>query len=275
MMLYAVLLQVPTPAPPADFVGFFQAVLDAVTKKNWWVLASMAVVALTWVTRVVVPKLHNSLGAWLGTDRGGAVLALFYAITGAAATTMAAWKKPDLNLLLNTVFVAVGAIGGFSLIKKIFFPSDTPAEKKPEVKPDITPKSEGDKPAPPPLPPAALLPVALAFSIFAASCACSKPENANSPGCRIWNVIVSCGGPAVAQGLEALILAVVPAISGSVIDWGALAALEEKYGTDAVACAIAEAGLRASNLKLPAAQEAHVAANAKTYLSSRHVLVRM
>lgn len=88
----------------------------------------------------------------------------------------------------------------------------------------------------------ALAGMGLAAAIAMAGCnlpdPCAVPS---SIACKALSVVVACAVPAGGQGLAVLIAGVTPAITGASIDWWAIAALEQKYGTDAVMCALQQA----------------------------------
>lgn len=103
---------------------FFQSLLDAIVNRQWWPLASLALIGVIALVRWLAPKLHGRLGTWLNTDRGATVLTIVLGILGAVATTIGAWKAPDLKLLLTTVFTTVFAPGTYVLVKRLISPSD-------------------------------------------------------------------------------------------------------------------------------------------------------
>lgn len=266
----------PETVDPGNFEGFLTFLLTAAQTKQWWVLASAVLTGVVAFTRWFTPKVNGKLGAFLKTDRGGALLVLFWSAVGAVAHTFAAGKRPSAVTLLTAVVVAVGGAGGYVLIKKIFWPSDAePAAQLPKV--------VGKEP-PPPINPGLFLPIAFA-ALFAAGCACQKPENKYSPGCRILEVVVTCGGSALSQGLAALVQGVLPAIAGAQIDWGAIATLEKQFGTEAVVCALHQAGVVAEARSVPPsglsdvarkliAAKPNVVRNVQRYMAERHVVVQ-
>ncbi len=143
---------------------------------------------------------------------------------------------------------------------------------------------------PPPIRPGMLLPFLLIGALAVQGCAanpCRLPANALSPACRALDIVVTCGAPAIVAGLAGLVTGLVPAITGTAIDWGAIAALEKQYGTAAVACAMQHALVIAGGLAAPAdhpdiapgvytrlrAARPLVAYNVAAYYAARHIVV--
>ncbi|WP_223645548.1 hypothetical protein [Corallococcus sp. EGB] len=115
--------QVATALNPGNVEAFARLVLDAVTARNWALVASLAVVALVYVLRRYV-------GAWwpvLRTARVGAVLAVLLAVAGAVANALLAEEAFTVALLLKAVAIGLGAAGGFSVVKALLF-GDAEAE---------------------------------------------------------------------------------------------------------------------------------------------------
>lgn len=98
--------------------------LDAVTSKNWVLLAAMAVSLLVLLLRWSSKKF--GVLPFFTTDRGGVVLTFTLAFAGGFANAVAVGgaSAVSLDLLLQCVMVATYAIGGFVGAKKFFFPSD-------------------------------------------------------------------------------------------------------------------------------------------------------
>lgn len=210
-----------------SFQTFFQSVLDAVTNKQWWPLASLLIIGFVSASRYFMAKMKGRLGAWLNTDRGGVMLNLIWTMLGAAATTIGAWKAPNMKLLFSSLIVAIGSAGGFNMIKKLMFPSDMDAvDKKQEI---VTP------------PVAVLIPFLLVSGLLMSSCACWKPEHRNDTGCAILHQVIDCSKDAAISNLG-------PAVAGIVsefmtgqtnVDWDGVLQRLEATGIKDGGCIIA------------------------------------
>jgi hypothetical protein len=114
---FAAFAQVATSPDPGNVESFARLVLDAVTSRNWALVASLAVVALVYVLR-------RFAGAWwpvLRTARAGAVLAVLVAVAGAVANALLAGEAFTAGLLLKAFAIGLGAAGGFSVVKALLF----------------------------------------------------------------------------------------------------------------------------------------------------------
>lgn len=104
-----------------DPLSIFAAIAAALGAKNWLFLAAGAIVLAVWAAR--------SFGAqyipFLKTDRGGAALVLFSGVLTAAAQVI--FGGFSWQALVDGVMAALVAAGGFSAVKKVFYPSDKPA----------------------------------------------------------------------------------------------------------------------------------------------------
>ncbi len=115
---------------PENFEAFFRLVYDAVTSKNYALIASLAVVAVVYLVR----RYGGTKFPVLKTNRGGAVLALVTSVAGAAATAFLGGVPFGAAVLLKALGVGFMAAGGFSVVKKIVFgdPEQVKAEAKAE-----------------------------------------------------------------------------------------------------------------------------------------------
>ncbi|MCP3103838.1 hypothetical protein LZ198_33660 [Myxococcus sp. K15C18031901] len=102
---------------PEQFEAFAQLLLDAVTSRNYALVASLVVVVLVYLLR----KFGSAFVPFFNTDRGGAVLVLAVSLAGAVANALAAGASFSLALVLTAVKVALTAAGGFTLIKRLLF----------------------------------------------------------------------------------------------------------------------------------------------------------
>ncbi|WP_404362859.1 hypothetical protein ACIHQR_23045 [Corallococcus coralloides] len=102
---------------PGNVEGFARLILDAVTARNWALVASLAVIALVYVLRRYV-------GAWwplLRTARAGAVLALLLSVAGAVSNALMAGESFTVALLLKAIAIGLSAAGGFTVMKTLLF----------------------------------------------------------------------------------------------------------------------------------------------------------
>ncbi|MCY1045618.1 hypothetical protein OV208_30160 [Corallococcus sp. bb12-1] len=109
--------QVATSPDPGNVESFARLVLDAVTARNWALVASLAVVGLVYVLR-------RFAGAWwplLRTARAGAVLAVLVAVAGAVSNALIAGEGFTVALLLKALSIGLGAAGGFTVMKTLVF----------------------------------------------------------------------------------------------------------------------------------------------------------
>lgn len=109
-------VQVTPPAldPGSDPSGFAQVVWDAITAKNWRLLATLAAVGITWALR----KYGGKVWPWTQTDRGGAVLGMAMGAATTIALGLVAGKPLNLDLLLTALGMGTGTLGMFTLWKK-------------------------------------------------------------------------------------------------------------------------------------------------------------
>jgi hypothetical protein len=118
-----VLTAPPAPSPSADPVGFFESVYRAVADHDYKVAAALALVALVWAARTF----GASKIPWLKTDRGGVALALGVSLAGAMASALMAHAKLTAHTFLVALQVGVLAAGGWTMVKRLLWPKDSPA----------------------------------------------------------------------------------------------------------------------------------------------------
>jgi hypothetical protein len=159
------------------FQDFANQILDAATHRQWALLAALLLVGGVAAVRWIAPKLHDKIGAFLNTQRGGALLALIGGAAGAVATSLIAGKALNLQLVIGSFSVSFMAIGGWNAFYDLFFPKDgkpvTAMLKK--------------------TPPAAPLIVLLAFGVSISGCYCWQAPHVQEPKCVIAHDVVSCG----------------------------------------------------------------------------------
>lgn len=130
------LLAQAAPAADLDLSALGHLALKLAQNGQWAALAVLCFVLLVFVVRLVLAKglaqwlpwepVRRAL-AWLGTDRGGAVLTV---ATGAATVlcgALVAGAAVTPGLLLTALVTACAGAGGWALLKKTVAPSDKKA----------------------------------------------------------------------------------------------------------------------------------------------------
>lgn len=112
-------------ADPSNIEAFARAIFDAVTSKNYALVAALAVVALVYLAR----KYAGPKVPFLQTDKGGVLLSLATSFAGALATALFAGGPISLALVSQALIVAFTASGGWSMIRKLFFTDDAAKAK--------------------------------------------------------------------------------------------------------------------------------------------------
>jgi hypothetical protein len=119
-------------APPVD-LGSLSSIatllLWAVEHHAWRYVVGVSLIAATALVRWAVPRLHDGLGEVLRSDRGGAALVLLLGLTASATTALLA-PVFSPQTLLDGLWVAFTAAGGFTVMKRLLAPKD---KKWPEV----------------------------------------------------------------------------------------------------------------------------------------------
>jgi hypothetical protein len=121
---------IPVPQPKQDAVtpydpgqdpgGFFAKLFSATTSGQWKLLITLVLVGVVWGFRAIGGKFWP----WLKTDRGGAMLALLTGVTGVLAAMALAGGAFSAQVVLNGIMAGITAAGGWTVIKKLFWPSD-------------------------------------------------------------------------------------------------------------------------------------------------------
>lgn len=96
------------------------ALVNALTQRHWLLVGAVLVSGLVWALRTW----GGSLVPWVRTDRGGATLALVGGFVGVWVTALAAGQGASWYLVAHGLEAAVAAAGGYSVLKKLVFPSD-------------------------------------------------------------------------------------------------------------------------------------------------------
>lgn len=104
---------------PTDHPGAYaKAVYNAATHKNYRFLVAFALLAFVSVSRRYASRLPGRGGAFVASDRGGAMLTIVLAISGGATTALLGGGPLSFEMVGNAVMNAVIAAGGYSLVKK-------------------------------------------------------------------------------------------------------------------------------------------------------------
>lgn len=111
-----------------DVVGIVKKAQEAGHDKNWSILFIIAsvVVGLTWLLR----KFGGLFIPFLKTDRGGAVTVLVLGVAGGLVNALAAGATVSLDTIVAGAGVGFMSAGGFTVLKKLLFPSDAGEETK-------------------------------------------------------------------------------------------------------------------------------------------------
>lgn len=118
---------------PDNMQAFAAAVWKAVTEKNYFMLAALALVCLVWAAKkFLAPKVP-----FLGTEEGTGALALGLAVAGGLLNAAMGGAAFGWALVLGCLKVAMAA-GGWTLLKnlgvkllgKMFAKGDAPALEK-------------------------------------------------------------------------------------------------------------------------------------------------
>jgi len=104
---------------PEQLEEFARLLLDAVTSRNYALLAALVVVVLVYLLR----RFGGRFIPFFNTERGGAMLVLCVSLAGAVANALAAGAPFSVALLLTALQVGLMAAGGFTIIKRILFGS--------------------------------------------------------------------------------------------------------------------------------------------------------
>ena len=96
-------------------------VLDAVMSGQGWMAASLALVMVVALARRYAP---GAAGDFIRSDAGGAVTSLLMSFGGATATALAATGgAPTAAMLKTALGIALGASGGYVMLKKLAVPA--------------------------------------------------------------------------------------------------------------------------------------------------------
>ncbi len=162
------------------------AILAALSGKQYLLAVAVALVGAVKGVRWLAPKLHDKTGAFLNSDRGGAILSLIMGVAGGVATSLAAGKPMSLSLILSGIMVSATGSGLFNLTKRISKPNDKSTGNKADV-----------PAAPPPVAPAALVLFLVGLTVLNGCGFCSVAANKDTARCKAQSVATDCGAPEV------------------------------------------------------------------------------
>lgn len=111
--------------------GFLSSLTGAMHAGNYRLCVALALVGLVALARWGAPKLHDSLGDFLNSDRGGALLTLLGGMGAAFAASFGAGAPLSWATLLDGATVGFTAAGGYAILKKLWAPSDAPPPATP------------------------------------------------------------------------------------------------------------------------------------------------
>jgi len=114
-------------ASPDDPNAFFGAIVTAVQGGQWRVVAVLAVVALVWAAK----RWGSTYWPFLGTSRGGALLALAAGLVSTLGPALVAGTPFSLKLLLDALLLGVTAAGGWVVVRRLAFGENVPANPLP------------------------------------------------------------------------------------------------------------------------------------------------
>ena len=224
------------PTPDATTQQYADLIYNAVLNSNWRVLAALALIGVVACIRWLAPKMHNKLGVFLNSDRGGVVLVILGGLGGALSTAVFAGKLITGHLIVNGLVVGFIAAGGWNVIKKLTNPvSTTSTTTVMETKEEIIVKNS-------PL----LVLVCLTFLGLTASCApmsvdmktytnnlqacliADGLDQASPLGMKIWRILQSNGFNS-AQEVEASIESALIAVGGQGVEDVATCAVQSWF----------------------------------------------
>ncbi len=104
---------------PANTDAFLQAIVEAITGGQWRVVVVLVSVGAIWALRTGGIKIPGAVGAFLATNRGGAILALAFAVISGLGTFVIAGKAITLKAVIDILLLGFTTIGGWVGIRRI------------------------------------------------------------------------------------------------------------------------------------------------------------
>lgn len=109
-------------APASSTWSLAKDVYHAVQGGNYRLGAALALLLLVAGLRWLAPRLHDKLGDFLNSDYGATLLVWLAGVGSALATAFAAGQALTGHLLLTAAEISLTAAGGYSMLKKLFWP---------------------------------------------------------------------------------------------------------------------------------------------------------
>lgn len=107
-----------------DMTGTTSALTRAIETSNWRVILTAALLFIIWVFRAVGSKFWK----FIGTDRGGALLALISGVLVSFINGWATGKTFSITWLIQGIELGVSASGGWVVAKRLISPTDKKEE---------------------------------------------------------------------------------------------------------------------------------------------------
>lgn len=216
------------------FQDYANQILDAAMHRQWALLAALLLVGGVAALRWIAPKLHDRFGAFLNTQRGGAILALLGGAAGAVSTALVAGKAMSMQLVVASFSVGLMAIGGWNAFFDLFFPKDgkpiTAMFKRP-TKPD----NAG------PINVKSFLPfifIGLAFT-YSGCGYCWQTQHEQEPKCVIAHDVVQCAEGDAIDAVAIVGAILTPLVTGGTIPssvWDVVKEMAIKLGFKTGGC---------------------------------------
>lgn len=104
---------------PSNTDAFLQAIVDAITGGQWRAVVVLAAVGGVYLLRTFGTKIPGKVGEFLASNRGGAVLALLFAVVSGLGTMVLAGKAITFKAVLDVLLLGFTAIGGWVGVRRL------------------------------------------------------------------------------------------------------------------------------------------------------------
>lgn len=101
-----------------EIQAWFGSLENAILHKQWWMLASLVLIAVVAFIRWFAPKVSGKLGTWLKTDHGAVTLVLVTSLLGGLATAFGSGTRPTLELVVTSLKVALFSALAYPPVRK-------------------------------------------------------------------------------------------------------------------------------------------------------------
>ena len=105
--------------PNTDFNAFIVQVFEAVKGGNWRLVAVLAAIGAIYGLRKLGTKIPGPVGVFLGTSRGGAILAVVFSVLIGVGTAILGGQTLNIAALVDIIMFALTAIGGWVGVRRI------------------------------------------------------------------------------------------------------------------------------------------------------------